>query len=194
MHNKHSVLALNRLDIATLETQNISLLAHLFEPDPRINDPITRHIDHPIRNDAWTDLMKSKIKDIQKRISKAFNKSRDHTGQKNFTENGPTGLKARFNHPKRKFSKDIRKKNAEDFFQTFENSAPAYNTRRADGIPIPVTIKARKTAFTRVSRDKDMPTKLQAFNFEIGNRTIWTREKAHKSGQLDDNGEIVSEI
>ena len=194
VHNKHSVLALNRLDLTALAEQGISMLAHLFEPDPRLNDPRTRHIDHPVRNNAWTGCMKTKIKDIQTRVSTAYKASRNHTGQKNFTEQGPTGLLARFNHPKRKFSKDIRKKNAEDFFQTFENSAPAYSTRRADGIPIPTTIKARKAAFTRVSRDKDMPTKLQAFNFEIGNRTIWTREKARKSGQLDDNGVLVSEI
>ena len=39
-----------------------------------------------------------------------------------------------------------------------------------------------------------MPTALQAFNFEIGNRTIWTREKANKSGQVDDDNVLVSAL
>ena len=127
-------------------------------------------------------LLQSKIKDIQGRIAKAFNKSRNCTGTKTFTDGKPTGLQARFNHPKRKFSKDLQNNKAEEFLKIFEHSAPAYKTKSREGIPIPVTIKERKNAFTKVSRDSTISTQLQAFNIEIGNRTLWTNKKANKSG------------
>jgi hypothetical protein len=62
-------------------------------------------------------------------------------------------------------------------------SAPAYHTRRQDGVFYP-TIDTFNNAYNIIEMGS-LPSKTKETAFQILNRTIWTNNKAHKSGRRD---------
>jgi hypothetical protein len=61
--------------------------------------------------------------------------------------------------------------------------APAYETRRRDGVHYP-SEQAFNNAY-RVIAIGSMPSKTKETSFQVLNRTIWTNRKAHRSGMID---------
>jgi hypothetical protein len=62
-------------------------------------------------------------------------------------------------------------------------TAPAYHTRRQDGVFYP-TIDTFNNAYN-VIEIGSLPSKTKETAFQILNRTIWTNNKAYKSGRRD---------
>ena len=62
-------------------------------------------------------------------------------------------------------------------------TAPAYASRIRDGVYYP-TPETFTNAF-KVLQNKHLPSKTKDTTFQILNRTIWTNNKAHKSGRID---------
>jgi hypothetical protein len=58
--------------------------------------------------------------------------------------------------------------------------APAYQTRRQDGVFYPTTETFNKAY--NIIHLSSLPSKTKETSFQILNRTIWTNNKAHKSG------------
>jgi hypothetical protein len=58
--------------------------------------------------------------------------------------------------------------------------APAYHTRRQDGVFYPTTETFNKAY--NIIQLSSLPSKTKETSFQILNRTIWTNNKAHKSG------------
>ena len=85
----------------------------------------------------------------------------------------------------RKMSKELQRKSIQ--------KAPAYNTRLRDDVYVP-----DETTYVEAYKIVDcsyLPTKTRETAFQILNRTIWTKNKANKSGMAaDPHCERCSEV
>ena len=170
----NKLLPLSRNEAAHLQAINIKTMSQLYEVNDlgNLQNSPNTNIDRQI---IGNPELKEKLQLLRQALNRMHLPFRD----KRQVEEAAAGLLLRGED---NLSRHYRKMNraAKD---ASLGSAPAYHTRRQDGVFYP-TIDTFNNAYNIIEMGS-LPSKTKETAFQILNRTIWTNNKAHKSGRRD---------
>ncbi|OBQ34618.1 MAG: hypothetical protein AN484_26585, partial [Aphanizomenon flos-aquae WA102] len=172
-HSQESkIFPFTRLEHEILKTQGASTVSILFqeqengEISPEENTILFQALDN-------YPAIQHKVRLLHRALRRKRFRGREHTNTTTATD--------LFHQPKNMsqlYKRKCRQKLDEEI-----KKAPAYQTRRRDGVYYPET-QTFNDAY-RVLDIPAMPSKTKEVAFQILNRTIWTNNKAFKSGRAD---------
>jgi hypothetical protein len=170
----NKLLPLSRNEAAHLQAINIKTISQLYE----VND-LGNLQNSPNTNIDRQIIGNPELKDKLQLLRQALNRLHLPFRDKRQVEEAAAGLLLRGED---NLSRHYRKMNraAKD---ASLGSAPAYHTRRQDGVFYP-TIDTFNNAYNIIEMGS-LPSKTKETAFQILNRTIWTNNKAYKSGRRD---------